>query len=306
MDSRTTKKQPSSCISTNDSHSAGTQRLLLPGQPAPRYSILSASIGEMDAARFAGMIAAKNEQTASAPAARLSANGSHALTPYSCAEINLPAPTASGNPRISPASTRLNAPLSTCAWRIVISLMIPQDFPSCYYSSMRNLAVLVIHLIATLARLLGPGGVRSLVAESLLLKHQLLIVNRSRQRSPNLSAGDRILAGLLALLVRPTRLLRSAIALKPSTLLGLHKVLSKQKYRMLFSTNRRRKPGPKGASTDLIHAVVEMKQRNPNWGCPRIAHRSPWRSTSQSTKTWFAGFSLITTGRDRTPMALPG
>jgi hypothetical protein len=76
---------------------------------------------------------------------------------------------------------------------------------------MRNLAVLVIHLVATLARLLGPGGVRSLVAESLLLKHQLLIVNRSRQRSPNLSAVDRILAGLLALLVRPTRLLRSAI-----------------------------------------------------------------------------------------------
>src|SRR5207244_6345924 len=73
--------------------------------------------------------------------------------------------------------------------------MIPQDFPSCYYSSMRNLAVLVIHLIATLARLLGPGGVRSLVAESLLLKHQLLIVNRSRQHSPNLSSGGRILGG---------------------------------------------------------------------------------------------------------------
>jgi len=31
---------------------------------------------------------------------------------------------------------------------------------------MRNLFVLFIHLIATLARLLGPGGVRSLVAES--------------------------------------------------------------------------------------------------------------------------------------------
>jgi hypothetical protein len=64
-----------------------------------------------------------------------------------------------------------------CAWRIVISPMILQDFSSCYYSSMRNLAVLVIHLIATLARLLGPGGVRSLVAESLLLKHQLLSRN---------------------------------------------------------------------------------------------------------------------------------
>jgi hypothetical protein len=44
---------------------------------------------------------------------------------------------------------------------------------------MRNLEVLCIHLFATLARLLGPGGVRSLVAESLLLKHQLLIVNRA-------------------------------------------------------------------------------------------------------------------------------
>jgi len=45
-----------------------------------------------------------------------------------------------------------------------------------------------------------------------------LIVNRSRQRSPTLSSWDRILAGWMALLVRPTRLLRSAIVLKPSTL----------------------------------------------------------------------------------------
>src|ERR1700737_360811 len=153
--------------------------------------------------------------------------------------------------------------------------MIPRDSPSCYDSAMRNLAVLFIHFIATLARLLGPGGVRSIVAESLLLKHQLLIVNRSRQRSPNLRASDRILAGLMALLVRPTRLLRSAIVLKPSTLLGFHKAMSKQKYRMLFFPNRRRKPGPKGPSPELIHAVVEMKQRNPHWGCLQIAHQIP-------------------------------
>src|ERR1700676_4620989 len=163
--------------------------------------------------------------------------------------------------------------IPTCGWRNIISPMIPQGSPSCYDSAMRNLVVLFIHFIATLARLLGPGGVRSLVAESLLLKHQLLIVNRSRQRSPNLPSSDRILAGLLALLVRPTRLLRSAIVLKPSTLLALHKAMSKQEYRMLFSPNRRRKPGPKGPSVELIHAVVEMKQRNPNWGCPRIAQQ---------------------------------
>jgi len=85
---------------------------------------------------------------------------------------------------------------------------------------MRHLVVLFIHFIATLARLVGPGGIRPLVAESLLLKHQLLIVNRSRQRTANLRSPDRILTGLMALLVRRTRLLRSAIVLKPSTLLG--------------------------------------------------------------------------------------
>ena len=54
----------------------------------------------------------------------------------------------------------------TCPWRIVIPPLIPWDFPSCYHSSMRNLAVLFIHLIAVLARLPGPCGVRSVVAES--------------------------------------------------------------------------------------------------------------------------------------------
>src|SRR5438477_9090227 len=66
------------------------------------------------------------------------------------------------------------------------SPMIPQDSPSCYHSSMRHLVVLFIHFLSTLVHLLGPGGVRSIVAESLILKHQLLIVNRYRQRSPNL------------------------------------------------------------------------------------------------------------------------
>ena len=49
--------------------------------------------------------------------------------------------------------------------------------------------------------------------------------------------------------------------------------MSKRKYRMLFSPNRHRKPGPKGPSAELIHLVVEMKHRNPNWGCPRIAQQ---------------------------------
>jgi len=54
---------------------------------------------------------------------------------------------------------------------------------------MRNLAVLFIHFIAVLARLLGPGGVRSLVAESLLLKHQILILNLPKTISQSTRVG---------------------------------------------------------------------------------------------------------------------
>ena len=71
---------------------------------------------------------------------------------------------------------------------------------------MRDLILLFIHLIATIARLLGPGGLRSVLAESLLVKQQLLVLNRSRQRSPNLHSSDRLVAALCALLIRPTRL----------------------------------------------------------------------------------------------------
>jgi hypothetical protein len=36
---------------------------------------------------------------------------------------------------------------------------------------MSNLVILFFHFLATLARLLGPGAVRFIVAESLILKH---------------------------------------------------------------------------------------------------------------------------------------
>ena len=62
-----------------------------------------------------------------------------------------------------------------------------------------------------------------------------------------------------------------AIAFKSSTLLGFHRALVLRKYRLLFSPKLRVKPGPKGPTKQLIGAVVEMKKRNPTWGCPQIA-----------------------------------
>jgi hypothetical protein len=49
------------------------------------------------------------------------------------------------------------------------------------------------------------------VAESALVKHQLLILNRSRKRSPNLRPADRVVAGLCQVFIRPSRLIRSVV-----------------------------------------------------------------------------------------------
>src|SRR5215831_13124364 len=60
---------------------------------------------------------------------------------------------------------------------------------------MRDLIILLVHPITTVLRIAQPGGSRSVIAESVLIKHQLLIVNRSRRRAPNLRVLDRLIAG---------------------------------------------------------------------------------------------------------------
>jgi transposase InsO family protein len=63
-----------------------------------------------------------------------------------------------------------------------------------------------------------------------------------------------------------------AVALRPATLLAFHQALVRRKYQALFSPKRRgKKPGPKGPSAELVQAIIELKWRNPRFGCRRIA-----------------------------------
>ena len=85
-------------------------------------------------------------------------------------------------------------------------------------------------------------------AENLLLKQQLIIHSRSRQRAPNLTTQDRTILGFLSLFLNPRRITRAAIIFKPSTPLSFHNALKKRKYRLLYSPRGGRKPGPGGFS----------------------------------------------------------
>ena len=138
---------------------------------------------------------------------------------------------------------------------------------------MKDMLLLLAHLLTAIARLLGPGGAKAIVADSLLMKQQLLIINRSRKRAPNLSALDRFLLGFWSLFLSPHHIPRSAIIIRPSTLLRFHETLKKRKYRLLYTSRQRGKPGPKGPSQELIRVIIEMKHRNPGYGCPKIAEQ---------------------------------
>jgi putative transposase len=138
---------------------------------------------------------------------------------------------------------------------------------------MRDLMLILLHILVTVVRIARPGGVRSVIAESVLLKHQLLILNRSRHRAPTFSDLGPLDGRILCPVRKANASGSVAIALKPSTLLNFHRALVQRKYRLLFSPKRKTKPGPKGPDADIIRAVIEMKQRNPTWGCPRIAEQ---------------------------------
>ena len=114
-----------------------------------------------------------------------------------------------------------------------------------------------------LARLAGTAGVRSVIAESALLKHQLLIVNRPRRRAPNLRVTDRFIVAVCSLFIRPAHLVRSAIILRPSTILNFHRNLVKLKYRLLSCPKRRAKPGLRFKTISIrIGVTLRSKARH--------------------------------------------
>ena len=113
---------------------------------------------------------------------------------------------------------------------------------------MKDLLLTLLHLAVVTAKLCGPGGVRAVIAENLLLKQQLIVLRRARHRAPNLTLRDRLICGLRSLFLSSGRIRKVAIGVRPSTLLAWHQALVRRKYRRLFSSSPcPKKPGTAGA-----------------------------------------------------------
>ncbi|MDB4224623.1 hypothetical protein N9850_12695 [Granulosicoccus sp.] len=98
---------------------------------------------------------------------------------------------------VEPVVGQRDSPCS-CAWRITnyrwksgvwVVLFFLVAFP--ILPTMKSIFLLFVHLVVTIAKLLGPGGAKSIVADSLLMKQQLLIIKRARLRAPRLTVSDR-------------------------------------------------------------------------------------------------------------------
>jgi hypothetical protein len=70
---------------------------------------------------------------------------------------------------------------------------------------MRTTCVLTIHFFVTVAKLLGSGGARAVIAEGMMMKQQLIVLNRPRKRGPSPTTLERFLFGFWTLLISPKR-----------------------------------------------------------------------------------------------------
>jgi hypothetical protein len=80
----------------------------------------------------------------------------------------------------------------------------------------KDFLLVLLHLTVMIAKLCGPGGVRAVIAENLLLKQQLIVLRRGCRRAPSLTLSDRILCGFGSLFSASDASTRFAIALRPS------------------------------------------------------------------------------------------
>ncbi len=90
---------------------------------------------------------------------------------------------------------------------------------------MRAIRIWLVHRLGRALMLLGSGGARAVRAENLLLKRQPLVLRPNRQRAPPFSPVDRLLLGVGSWFLNTRRLLRTAIILRPATLLCFHRGL---------------------------------------------------------------------------------
>src|SRR5437868_6167891 len=115
------------------------------------------------------------------------------------------------------------------------------------------------------------GMVRGVVAsraalhlEVLALRHQLLVLERSRPRRARLARADRWLWGWLSRVWSGWR--TALVIVEPETVVAWHR----QGFRVFWTWKSRRRTGRPPVAADVRALIRKLAQENPWWGAPRI------------------------------------
>jgi len=171
---------------------------------------------------------------------------------------------------------------------------------------MRELFILVAHLLTTLTKLMRPGGARAVAAESLMLKHQMLILNRCRKRAPKLTPWDRLLLGLGACLLNPKRIREDRGGREDQHGAQMPSSPHEAEVSPSLFAPAGQSPWPQRAfqGTGCRSAGDQASQSPLRLSADR--NRSPSRSGSRSTRTWSGASSPGTIAPSLASAALHG
>jgi hypothetical protein len=107
------------------------------------------------------------------------------------------------------------------------------------------------------------------VAENLLLRHQLMVLSRPTRKRPRLTTHDK-LAWLVA-----RRLLRDwrghLVLVRPETVVRWHA----QAWRLWWRSRSRSPLGRPRVSPEVRELIATMARDNPSWGAERIRGETP-------------------------------
>jgi len=112
------------------------------------------------------------------------------------------------------------------------------------------------------------SGRRNAAAEMAILKAQLLIARREHPRR-RFSPWQRLLLAFIGAWIPAKRLMRSAVIIKPETILEFHRWLVQKKYSRVFG--RAGKRGRPKLSREVRDLIVSIKLQNPSFGSPQIS-----------------------------------
>ncbi len=108
--------------------------------------------------------------------------------------------------------------------------------------------------------------------ELLLLRQQLRMLQRKRNRAPHISRMEKLILAVLSAKVarlmegKPARLGHMLLLFKPETVLKWHRELVRRKW----TFKRRGCPGRPPINADLAALIVRLARENPRWGYGKI------------------------------------